>query len=51
MKKLVSIVYILGSMALTVVFVVIIWNVTFGHIVDEYRERQRNLDIAKFKPG
>lgn len=49
MKKLFSKFYILGFMVLTVCFMVIIWNVTFGHIVEEYRERKINLDIAKFK--
>ena len=47
MKKLISKLYILGSMAITVVLIIIIWNVTFGHIVEEYRTRQMNLEIAK----
>ena len=47
MKKLISKLYILGSMALTVFFIIIIWKVTFGHIVEEYRTRQMNLEIAK----
>ena len=47
MKKLISKLYILGSMAITVVLIIIIWKVTFGHIVEEYRTRQMNLEIAK----
>jgi len=34
-------------MAITVVLIIIIWNVTFGHIVEEYRTRQMNLEIAQ----
>jgi len=33
MKKLIAKLYILGSMAVTVVLIAIIWKVTFGHIV------------------
>jgi len=47
MKKLISKLYILGSMALTVLFIIIIWKVTFGHIVEEYRTRKMNLEIAE----
>ena len=47
MKKLISKLYILGSMALTVIFIIIIWKVTFGHIVEEYRTRKMNLEIAQ----
>ena len=49
MKKLLAKFYILGLMVLTVYFMVIIWKVTFGHIVEEYHTRQRNLEIAKIK--
>lgn len=49
MKKLISTLYILGCMVLTVFFMVIIWKVTFGHIVHEYRTRQMNIEIAKIK--
>ena len=48
MKKLFTKLYILAFLALTMFFIVIIWNVTFGHIVEEYRERKMNLEIAKF---
>jgi hypothetical protein len=47
MKKLFSKLYILLFLALTVCFIVIIWNVTFGHVVEEYRQSQRNLEIAE----
>ena len=47
MKKLISKLYILGSMALTVLFIIIIWKVTFGHIVEEYHTRKMNLEISK----
>jgi len=47
MKKLISKLYILGSMALTVLLIIIIWKVTFGHIVEEYRTRKMNLEIAQ----
>ena len=49
MKKLLAKFYILGLMVLTVYFMVIIWKVTFGHIVEEYHTRQRNIEIAKIK--
>lgn len=49
MKKLLSILYILGSMVLTVFFITVIWKVTFGHIVEEYRTRKMNVEIAKLK--
>jgi hypothetical protein len=49
MKKLFSKLYILLFLALTVCFIVIIWNVTFGHVVEEYLQRQRNLEIAELK--
>jgi hypothetical protein len=45
MKKLISKLYILGSMALTVLFMMMIWKVTFGHIVEEYHVRKKNLEI------
>ena len=47
MKKLLSNLYILGSLVITAILTVIIWKVTFGHIVEEYRLRQRNLEIAQ----
>jgi hypothetical protein len=49
MKTLVAKLYILGSLVLTVAFIIIIWKVTFGHIVEEYRTRKMNVEIAKLK--
>ena len=51
MKKLLAKLYILGSLALTVIFIIIIWKVTFGHIVEEYHARQRVVEIEKIKEG
>ncbi|MBU0945735.1 MAG: hypothetical protein KJ804_19175 [Proteobacteria bacterium] len=39
MKKLLTKLYILAFMALVVYFGVIIWNLTFAHIIHEYHER------------
>ena len=47
MQKFISKLYILGSMALTVLFMMMIWKVTFGHIVEEYHARKMNLEISK----
>ena len=46
-KKLLSKLYILAFMALTVFFMLIIWKVTFGHLVDTNHLRKRAEDIAK----
>ncbi len=51
MKKLFAKLYILGSLALTVIFIIIIWKVTFGHIVEEYHARQMAIEIDKIKEG
>jgi hypothetical protein len=47
MKKLLSTLYILGSLVITAILTVIVWKVTFGHILEEYHLRQRNLEIAQ----
>jgi hypothetical protein len=39
----------LGFMVLVVFFMIIIWKVTFAHIVHEYHDRQQQQEIAKFK--
>ena len=49
MKKLLNKLYILASLALTVIFIIIIWKVTFGHIVEEYHARQMAVEIEKIK--
>lgn len=46
-KKLLSKLYILGFMVLTVFFMVIIWKVTFGHLVDTNHLRKRAEEIVK----
>lgn len=47
MKKFISKLYILGLMALTVLFIILIWNVTFSHIIEEYHQRKIVTGIAK----
>lgn len=46
MKKFFSKLYILGFLVLTVFFTVIIWKLTFGHILDEYESRKNKLELA-----
>jgi hypothetical protein len=36
-------------MVLTVFFIIIIWKVTFAHILEEYHSRKEALEIAKIK--
>ncbi len=49
MKVILSKLYILGFMALTVFFSFIIWKVTFGHIVEEYESRKVINEIREIK--
>lgn len=49
MKNLFYKFYIVGFMALTVWFIVIIWKVTFAHIIEEYHARKEALEISKIK--
>lgn len=49
MKDFLFKIYMLGFMVLTVFFIIIIWKVTFGHIVHEYNERKEAQEIAEFK--
>lgn len=49
MKNLFFKIYIIGFMVLTVFFIVIIWKVTFAHIIEEYHNRKETLEIAKLK--
>lgn len=57
MKKILSKFYVLGLLALTVVFTILIWNLTFAHLVDEYRQRrapeavQAKVEISKAEAG
>jgi hypothetical protein len=46
-KKLLSKLYILAFMALTVFFMIIIWKVTFGHLVETNYLRKRVEEITK----
>ena len=46
-KKLLSKLYILAFMVLTVFFMIIIWKLTFGHLVETNYLRKRVEDIAK----
>jgi hypothetical protein len=49
MKEFLFKIYMLAFMALVVFFIVTIWNVTFGHIVHEYHERQEAKKIMALK--
>ena len=49
MKNFFFKIYMILFMVLTVFFIVIIWKVTFGHIVEEYHERNEAREIAEFK--
>jgi hypothetical protein len=48
-KKLLSKLYILGLMVLTIFFMIIIWKVTFGHLVDVNHVIKRVEAISKIK--
>jgi hypothetical protein len=41
--------YIIGFAALSIFFMIIIWKVTFAHVIEEYHDRQEALEIAKIK--
>jgi DNA-directed RNA polymerase subunit M/transcription elongation factor TFIIS len=47
MKKILSKLYILVGLVATVFFTILIWNVTFGKIIKEYRDRQQVETIIK----
>ena len=49
MKNFLLKLYMLGWLALSVVFMITIWNVTFSHIFKEYHERQEAVEIVKLK--
>jgi hypothetical protein len=49
MKNFLFKIYMLGFMVLTVFFMVIIWKVTFAHIIHEYHERQEMQEFAKME--
>ena len=49
MKKLLTKLYILGFMVLTLFFMHIIWKVTFGHLFEENSFRKKAVAIAKMQ--
>lgn len=49
MKNFLFRIYMLGFMVLVVFFMVIIWKVTFAHILHEYHGRQEVEEISKIK--
>ncbi len=49
MKNVLTKLYIIGWIALTVFFMIIIWKVTFAHIIEEYHSRKEAIEIAKIK--
>jgi hypothetical protein len=49
MKDFITKLYILGFMALTVLFMMVIWKQTFFHIFEEYHARQEALEIQKMR--
>jgi hypothetical protein len=46
MKKKLSKIYIVALLGLTVVFSIMIWNLTFAHLVEEYKHRTAPLKIT-----
>ncbi len=51
MKNFFFKIYMLAFMVLVVFFTITIWNVTFGHLVHEYSERQEVKEILNFREG
>jgi hypothetical protein len=49
MKDFISKLYLLLFMGFIVFYMYIIWNVTFGHMVEEYRYRKNTAEIAQNK--
>ncbi len=49
MKKLITKLYILGFMVLTLFFMHIIWKVTFGHLFEENHFQNKIVAIASMK--
>jgi len=47
MKNILSKLYLLMLLALTAGFIVLIWNLTFGEIIEEYHQRKKVTEIAK----
>ena len=49
MKKYLMKIYILGFAALSILFIMIIWNVTFAHVFEEFHERKEDLAALNIK--
>ncbi len=49
MKNFLFKIYMLAFMVLVVFFTITIWNVTFGHLVHEYAERQEAKEILELR--
>ncbi len=49
MKNFLFKIYMLGFLVLVVFFMIIIWKVTFAHIIHEYHARHEAEEIATFK--
>ena len=49
MKNFLFKIYMIAFMALTVFFIVVIWKVTFAHIIEERHERNEAEEITKYK--
>lgn len=47
MKNIFYKLYVVGFMILTVFFIVIIWKVTFAHVIEEYHNRKKSIEVAE----
>ena len=46
MKVLISKLYLFACMVLTIGLIVLVWNLTFGHLVQEYKVHKRSEEIS-----
>ncbi len=51
MKSILMKLYILGFAALSIFFMLIIWKVTFAHVIEEYHDRQELREALDVKEG
>ena len=51
MKNILMKVYILGFAALSIFFMMIIWKVTFAHVIEEYHDRTEIREALDVKEG
>lgn len=49
MKDFLFKIYMLGFLVLVILFTIIIWKVTFAHIIEEYKNRQEIIKIQELK--